>query len=804
MRIADRLSPKSSRVLTLITCAVILGVGVLAFRLSLSRDRAREAVGHSRDVLRASQGLLLGLVDAETGERGFLLTNRVEYLQPYHGGVQTGTAALQWLRLLTADTPADHPALALLGRLSAAKVAEMDRAIEVRQQAGESAAVALVLTQNGKHLMDSIRAVVSTIMSTEQRLLIERQVTERRARTALLVGLSAGTLLAAILAWLAGAATSTALRRQRELNAELSTATQQLHQSAGQLARSNEALHLANEELEATNEELTALNEELEATNEELLSVNDELTSSNTQLQAAREEVEASHRILQSVIEGTPDCVFLKDRSLRYIVVNSARAQVLGGTPEQVIGRTDQELFPPEILQWLVPQDHRIMAGGRTEVVEEQMDVGGRPRWYLTTKSPWRDERGAVIGLIGVARDITDRREMELRMRQVGRLEAVGRLGGGVAHEVNNQMTVVLGCAEFLLRRDGIPDAVRNDLLSIQRAAERSAKITSQLLAFSRRQFFQPRALDVNVVIEEFAPVLRRTLAETHRIELRLGDTPLRVQADPGQLEQILLNLTINAVDAMPQGGVLRVSTTRIALTGEYVQLKPDVVVRPGGYVALIVSDTGHGMDRETLANAFEPFFTTKPVGKGTGLGLSSVYGIVKQSGGYIWLYSEPGGGTTVKMYLPEVGADDPAPAAVAGGKPSLSRGRILVAEDDPTVRAMMRRALRDAGFELVEAADGREALESVRADASPFDLVITDVAMPAMDGCELARQLATIRPSLPVLAISGYTEDDIIRRSLLDPAQPFLQKPFSPERLVATVRELLETRGPLPPGVSA
>jgi PAS domain S-box-containing protein len=726
-------------------------------------------------VLETTQGLLLGLVDAETGQRGYLLTGREDYLEPYRRGAQASRTALGRLRRLTEDNPAQRDPMNTLERLRAAKVGELQETIDVRGRDGAAAAAAIVATDRGRRLMDSIRSTIGQVNQREEQLLATRQQVQARQRrtgtTLQMVAMLAATLLALV----GGLVIRRGIRTAAELHRRLSNAFDGANRNRNEVQR-------VNDELQVTNEELEAANEELRLANDEVLQ--------------SREAAEASRAMLHALINGTPDSVFLKDRNLRYLVVNEATARVLGRPGGQVIGRRDHELFPPEVLAWLVPQDLQIMEANRTEVIEEQLEVAGQPRWFLTTKSPWVDQRGEVIGLIGVSRDITERRETEHRLRQLGRLEAVGRLGGGVAHEVNNQMTVVLGAASFLLRNASLDPALRQDVLSVRRAAERSAAITAQLLAFSRRQLFRPQTLDLNTVVGEFAAVLHRTLHEGHTLELRLSPDPVPVTADRGQLEQVLLNLVLNAVDAMPSGGRLTIATHRVHLGEQYVQLKPDTRVKSGPYVALIVSDTGLGMDRDTLAHAFEPFYTTKPLGQGTGLGLSSVYGIVKQSGGYIWLYSELGEGTTVKMYLPETGSAPP-PAEIERREVPVSSGRILIAEDDPTVRAMMVRALGEAGYLLVEATNGREALDLVTKDPSPFDLVITDVAMPQMNGRDLAQRLATARPSLPVLAVSGYTDDEIVRRGLLDDGHPFLQKPFAPEVLVARARELLERRRP-------
>ena len=416
-----------------------------------------------------------------------------------------------------------------------------------------------------------------------------------------------------------------------------------------------------------------------------------------------------------------------------------------------------------------------------------------------------RKDGSKVPVLVGAARlsgdddlaffllDLTDRRRIEERMRQVERMEVVGQLAGGMAHEANNQMSVVLGATEFILRRADVPPQVRQDAEYIRAAAERTAAITRQLLAFSRRQILQPQAVDLNEVVKKLEPILRRTLLENQKLELRLGSNVAAVRADPIQLDQVLLNLAINARDAMPQGGVLTVQTKSVQLSAEYVATRPGTAIRPGSFSVLVVSDTGTGMDRETMKHVFEPFFTTKPVGKGSGLGLAMVYGIVKQSGGYIWPYSEAGLGTTFKIYLPFT-EDTPAIRTEAQPEKILAskHATVLVVEDDALVRAIARRTLAEAGFSVLDAEDGQQALAIV-ARQEAIDVVLTDVAMPVFGGRELAQRLSHLRPGLPIIFMSGYTDDDLARRGLLDAGIPFLEKPFSPEDLARMVQDILQ-----------
>ena len=415
----------------------------------------------------------------------------------------------------------------------------------------------------------------------------------------------------------------------------------------------------------------------------------------------------------------------------------------------------------------------------------------GRIRWIQDHGELRRDDAGQPVSLTGICTDVTDRKVSEERLRQAHRMESIGRLAGGVAHEANNQMSVVLGSSEFILGRNDVPEPVRADVEFIQKAAERTAAVTAQLLAFSRRQVLRMEVLDLNAVIQKWEPVLRRVMGEDCGVVLRLAPDLGTVRADPGQLEQVLLNLALNARDAMPRGGRITVETFPAELTTAYAEARPGTSIHAGHYVVLAISDTGHGMDRETLSHVFEPFFTTKGVGQGTGLGLSTVYGIVKQSNGYIWVYSEPGQGTTFKIYFPvRTGpAAETRPAPITA-KASLG-ARILLVEDESSVRNIMRRTLEQAGYTVYEAGTTEEAL-ALLAGGKDVNLVLTDVILPGGGGQQLADYIAQEHPGIPVLFTSGYTDGDIQQRGLLRPGSAFLQKPVTPEALVWAVERQL------------
>jgi PAS domain S-box-containing protein len=434
-----------------------------------------------------------------------------------------------------------------------------------------------------------------------------------------------------------------------------------------------------------------------------------------------------------------------------------------------------------------------LQSGGKMDHEFRVLLPDGRVRWIAEHGEVRTDAAGRKAFVAGVSMDVTERRGSEERLRQAHRMDLVGRLAGGVAHEANNQMSVILGSADFVLRRGDLSDPVRTDVEAIRRAAERTAAVTTQLLAFSRQQMLKPAILDVSDVVRQWSPVLMRVMGEDCPVGLRLDKNAGRVKADRGQLEQVLLNLAINARDAMPRGGMLTVETYTTELTDTYGVHKPGTFIKPGQYAVLAVSDTGEGMDQRTLGHAFEPFFTTKPVGQGTGLGLSTVYGIVKQSDGYVWIYSEPGRGTTCKIYLPLV-ATPILERETLGTQIPVSGGEtILVVEDEPSVRAVVRRTLERGGYSVLEAESGEYALELAERTTEPISLIFTDVVMPGLDGPALVERLARLAPDAAVLYTSGYTDGEIVRRGLLGSDAAFLQKPVSPDMLLLKVREQLE-----------
>jgi PAS domain S-box-containing protein len=509
----------------------------------------------------------------------------------------------------------------------------------------------------------------------------------------------------------------------------------------------------------------------------------------------ARAESEARLRVaLQAARMGIWRYHIPTDRQL----IDNSMAPLLG-----LDGAERIETFE-QFLQHIHADDRDRVATAfhQAATTGENMDVefrvvwpDGAVHWLSDHGQVVRDAAGAPEYLTGAAVDVTERKTAEAKLVQSQRMDAVGQLAGGVAHEVNNMMQAVLGYTALLIGGLGRRKTDRSDLLHIQRAAERTATITRQLLAFSRRQVIHPQALSLNQIVREMEPILRRSLGEDRELRLDLGDGPTGVWADRGSMEQVILNLALNARDAMAMGGTLTVQTHEATIPGneEWQERR----LAPGRYTVLVLSDTGAGMDEITRARAFEPFFTTKPVGQGTGLGLAMVQGIVEQSEGAIRLSSEPGSGTTVELYFPAVSL----PPLTGGTPPEIRQtlpagsGIVVVVEDEDLVRDFVCRSLEELGYTCWPAANAMEAMATVSRQSTPPDLLITDLVMPGSSGRDLAEWLLGEMPGLPVLFISAYSADEVVRRGLLAPGANYLQKPFPLETLALAVRGLLATQ---------
>jgi two-component system, cell cycle sensor histidine kinase and response regulator CckA len=503
---------------------------------------------------------------------------------------------------------------------------------------------------------------------------------------------------------------------------------------------------------------------------------------------AAEEALRASEERYRLLFERNLAGVFRSTLEGQLLDCNDAFARIYGyASRREILARPASDLYSAAELRNQLME--RIRLEGELINYEEQgRRKDGGSVWVLGNYTLVPHAKGDEGILEGTIVDITERRSLEEQLRQSQKMEAIGQLAGGVAHDFNNLLTAILGYADLLTGR--VEGQDMEAVAEIIKAGERAASLTRQLLAFSRKQVLAPEVLDVNRLIENLEKMLRRLIGEHIELVTRLAPTLGRVRADAGQIEQVILNLVVNGRDAMPRGGRLVIETAGVELDDAYA--REHVSVRPGRYVMIAVSDSGLGMDAATKSRIFEPFFTTKPTG--TGLGLATVYGIVKQSGGNIWVYSELGRGTTFKIYLPKLeGAEEVvAPKKEPVSVPAVGAETILLVEDEEAVRSLTRRVLEKHGYAVLVAKSGAEALEIARSHTSPVHLLLSDLVMPGMGGPELAAQLVALRRGIRVLFMSGYTDDAVIRDGLINQTTSFLQKPFTPDGLVRKVRETL------------
>jgi len=505
----------------------------------------------------------------------------------------------------------------------------------------------------------------------------------------------------------------------------------------------------------------------------------------------AEAALRASEVSYSTLVEHSPVGIYRSNTEGRFLSVNAALVRILGYASAAEVLQLDmaRDVYadPAERQRLLERDTYTDRQYDEVEATWKRKD-GGRLTVQLSVRAVRQGARVEYYETF--VRDVTEQRRLQQQLVQSQKMEAVGRLAGGVAHDFNNLLTVILSYSDLLLedRPRDAPD--REDIEQIRKAAVGASALTRQLLAFSRQQVLEPRVLDVNTVVASTEKLLTRLLGEDISLTTSLAPGLGAVKVDPGQLEQIIMNLAVNARDAMPRGGRLSIETGNVEMDESYVRGHP--VAHPGPYVMLAVSDTGIGMDAVTQARIFEPFFTTKEAGKGTGLGLATVYGIVKQSGGFIWVYSEPGHGTSFKIYLPRV--DEPVSRASAAA-PELVGGSetVLVVEDVAAVRAVARQMLERHGYTVLEAPDGETALRLAGKHQGAIRLLLTDVVMPEVSGRQLADQLLELRPDMKVLFMSGYTDDAIVRHGVLQEGIAYLQKPFTPETLARKVRAVLD-----------
>ncbi|MFB3923638.1 MAG: CHASE3 domain-containing protein [Terriglobia bacterium] len=909
---------------------LLLLIAVLIYRSTSNLIQTIQSVTHTQKALIEIEATQAAVTDAETGRRGFVITGGIRHLDAYHAALQEIPQRMRSLRGITSDNPNQQRRLDRLDTLIATKLAHLKESIELRKAQGLDAARQSELTDQGKEVMDEIRAVTGE-MEREERQLLSRRVEDAEAstRAALRIftlGTLAGLGLILVAFYRLNLEISQRMRMEeevRKLNDELE---QRVAKRTGELESANRKLRDANRALKTLSECNQAL---VRATDESKLvqqicdlvvnvggyrlawvgysEGNDAQTIRPVAVAGTpREYVESARaaygvtdrgvrpsRIAMqtgttSVVNDTqsdpafspwrtdalkygfnsciaiplmnaskPSGVFclysaesgafhaeevqlleelgrdlafgiasLRTReshrraeealrrseadlreAQRVARVGSWSLEANAGIPtwsEEIyrIFGLDPKLPPPSVKehpQYFTPEswarlqealERALQSAAPYEIELEVVRRDQTKRWMIARGEAERDATGRVTRLLGTVQDVTERRNLEEQYRQAQKMESIGRMAGGIAHDFNNLLTIINGYGQLMLERLAADDPLRTSVEAVCMAGERAASLTRQLLAFSRQQILSPRVLDLNELVAGIKKMLGRVIGEDIDLVARLDPKLGRVKADPGQIEQVIMNLVVNARDAMPKGGKLTIQTGNAELDNSYVRSHSTVV--PGRYVMLAISDTGVGMDAGIQARIFEPFFTTKERGKGTGLGLATVYGIVKQSGGHIWVYSEPDRGTSFKVYLP---CFDEVPAEGAEVRAQLPRGSetVLVVEDEEGVRMLIRSVLESNGYRVLEAEGAAKALELGERSNGKIHLVLTDVVMPEMGGSELAERLARLHPETKVLFMSGYTDDAIVRHGVLKSELAFLEKPFTPEALVRKVREVLD-----------
>jgi PAS domain S-box-containing protein len=513
-----------------------------------------------------------------------------------------------------------------------------------------------------------------------------------------------------------------------------------------------------------------------------------------------RRALETSSR-LAAIVESSDDAIVSKALDGTVLTWNAAAERIYGYQAAETVGRSIYDLVPNDLRSEEQSILERVGRGEHVAHYEtRRCRKDGTQLDISLTLSPIRGGGGEIIGASSIQRDISERRRAEEALRQAAKMEAIGVLAGGLAHDFNNQLYAVSGFAHFIGRDPGLSPATRQDLIELQKVAERMASLTRQLLAFARQQVLSPEVLDLNVAVEETLPMLRRLLGSNTAVELSLSPGPKWVRVDRAQLVQVLLNLVINARDAMPDGGTIEVRTTTHEVRPGRVLDRLKAPVEAGAYAELSVSDTGSGISPEHLPHIFEPFYTTKEVGMGTGLGLATVEGIVGQSGGYIQVDSAPGQGTGIRILLPFAPEPTLKPrSGPPGRRKDKSRGRILVVEDEDPVRAVVMRTLKEAGFDVLGASNGHEALKELEEIGGAVNVVLSDVVMPGMSGRQFAAELSRRYHQIPIVWMSGHTREAELQKGQVTLDEPFLHKPIAPDLLLDTLakamKRLTETR---------
>jgi PAS domain S-box-containing protein len=832
-----------------IPIVMLIFLSVLSYRSIFASRRGDALVLHTYQVIVGLSGLLSATQEIETGYRGFVLGADPRFLRSYEDGLLKAPAGLATITQLTLNNPEQQRRVARLSTVVGEKIRLAQEVVRVRRDVGEAAATELVSNGSGIKLMDDIRNLIGEMRDNEERLLFERQATARREFNRITLALTLGILGAIVVLGFAG----WGVGRDMTARGEIEDAYRRERDRAERYLNTAEVILLARDLdgritlinrkgcdiLGWTESELlgrdwvetcipvrvrhairqrlqdllaghlaTVENPVLTKSGEERLidwrntrlrddagqvigifSSGTDITDRNQAIEAMRTAEERMRFALEAAGVGIWDVDFRTGVVQWSEILESQyglKPGTFGGTIEAFLERVH-------------PDDRKSVRDTMTAADGSSGDyflphrtilADGTVRWLSGSGRILLGEHGEAVRGVGISWDVTERRTLEVQYQQAQKMEAVGRLAGGVAHDFNNLLTVILGNCELLLTDIGADDARRSDIEEIQKAGRSAAGLTGRMLAFSRKQIIEPVLLDLNQTVADVRTMLGRLIGEDVTMQYELASEPAIVKADRGQMEQVVMNLAVNARDAMPKGGTLRVETANVELDESYA--KTHLSVKPGKYVLLTVSDTGSGMTPEVQARLFEPFFTTKEVGKGTGLGLATVHGIVTRSGGSVDVYSEVGAGTSFKVYFPraeaaKVVAEVPAPVK----RPRAGTQTVLVVEDAEGLRELVTRLLKRLGYVVIVAANADEARRLFEENQS-IDVLLTDVVMPGASGAELSRQLIELRPSLKVLYMSGYTDEAIVQHGVLNPGIALLNKPFTSETLGRKIREVL------------
>ena len=745
---------------------------------------AQDLVVHTFEVRSAIREARSLLSSAEAGIRGYLLLRQQSFLESYMAAREALPAQFSRIDGLVQDNPSQVSRVPQAQRL-ASRVLDSMEAVRQDAAAGQKDA-AIEEFAKGRVETTELRRVLDTMLSEEEALLVQRTGIEQKAQRRLEIAIFAGGVLGLLGGLIAALVFNSRIVKRVHRLEEEARQVAAGEPITGEVSGRDEIARLEST-LQDTSELLRLQTSELETARGEL---EERVRQRTIELSQANEELHQANEIRQAIIKSAPVAIWATDLEGKVTFWNPSAEKIFGWTEGEVIGQplpviTDEQ--QSEFREWL----ERYRTGEALAAVERKRRRNdGKLIDVSIWTAPLRDTQGNIVGAIAIDSDITEQKNLEEQFRQSQKLEAIGRLAGGVAHDFNNLLTVIMGYVEMLVSEAQDRPELVQYAQEIQYSATRASALTAQLLAFSRRQLSQPKVLDINEVVTHSTKLLRRVIGEDIEIATHLAPNLGKVKADPIHIDQLIMNLVVNARDAMSDGGKLTIETANVIVDENYVG--KHLGVKPGPYTLLAISDTGTGMTEEVRNRIFEPFFTTKEAGKGTGLGLAIVYGVVKQNHGAIMVYSEPGKGTTFKIYLPMV--EVPAEVAAANGSTAEPRGSetVLLCEDESAIRKLLQTMLGRLGYRILVAENPREALEMARRHNGSIDLLLTDIVMPEMSGFELARAVRGNRPHMKVLFMSGYTDNRVNNSWMLEPGTPFLHKPFTGASLAQKVREAL------------